>query len=166
VVKRKYINQISFFTWSDGLVGKPGYVYQAANFLYGGFSFTDTYVSKTGEKIHPRTIQGQIPNTKNRKVGMRPNPQQLKELELSRVKGKQFRYIYPMTKKDRKNLKKSTEIWSTNYPKHSDLKWKIKRPGEEKYTETNKMPFALSKEMVYNRKNVESFKRGNLSEFL
>ena len=97
---------------------------------------------------------------------MRPNPQQLKELELSRVKGKQFRYIYPMTKKDRKNLKKSTEIWSTNYPKHSDLKWKIKRPGEEKYTETNKMPFALSKEMVYNRKNVESFKRGNLSEFL
>jgi|TARA_B110000977_G_scaffold173385_1_gene226527 hypothetical protein len=154
------------FTWADGLVGKPGYVYQAANFLYGGFSFTDTYISKTGEKIHPRTIQGQIPNTKNRKVGMRPNPQQLKELELSRVKGKQFRYIYPMTKKDRKNLKKSTEIWSINYPKHSDLKWKIKRPGEEKYTETNKMPFTLSKEMVYNRKNVESFKRGNLSEFL
>jgi len=29
---------------------------------------------------------------------MRPNPQQLIELKLSRVKGKQFRYIYPMTK--------------------------------------------------------------------
>jgi len=52
------------FTWADGLVGKPGYVYQAANFLYGGFSFTDTYVSETGEKIHPRTLQGIIPNTK------------------------------------------------------------------------------------------------------
>ena len=103
------------FTWADGLVGKPGYVYQSANFLYGGFSFTDTYVSETGEKIHPRTIQGQIPNTKNRKVGMRPNPKQLKDLKLSRVKGKQFRYIYPMNKKyskinDRsKNIKFGTD---------------------------------------------------------
>ncbi len=103
------------FTWADGLVGKPGYVYQSANFLYGGFSFTDTYVSETGEKIHPRTIQGQIPNTKNRKVGMRPNPEQLKELKLSRVKGKQFRYIYPMNKKFRRWLKKSTTEWTTNY---------------------------------------------------
>ena len=24
------------YTWADGIVGKPGYVYQAANFLYGG----------------------------------------------------------------------------------------------------------------------------------
>ena len=33
------------YTWADGLVGKPGYVYQSANFLYGGFSITDTYVT-------------------------------------------------------------------------------------------------------------------------
>lgn len=25
------------FTWADGMWGKPGYVYQAASFLYGGF---------------------------------------------------------------------------------------------------------------------------------
>jgi len=24
------------FTWADGMLGKPGYVYQASNFLYGG----------------------------------------------------------------------------------------------------------------------------------
>ena len=154
------------FTWADGLVGKPGYVYQSANFLYGGFSFTDTYVSETGEKIHPRTIQGQIPNTKNRKVGMRPNPEQLKELKLSRVKGKQFRYIYPMNKKYRRWLKKSTTKWTTNYPKDKDLIWKIKAPGEKEYKTTTKIPFDLSKEYVYNKKNVESFKRGTLSEFL
>ena len=65
------------FTWADGLVGKPGYVYQSANFLYGGFSITDTYVTEQGEKVHPRTMQGHIPNTKNRKYGMRPNPKQL-----------------------------------------------------------------------------------------
>jgi hypothetical protein len=154
------------FTWADGLVGKPGYVYQAANFLYGGYSFTDTYVSETGEKIHPRTLQGIIPNTKNRKVGMRPNPEQLKELKLSRVKGKQFRYIYPMSKKYRKMLKKSTVEWTTNYPKGKDLLWKIKKPNDSDYTTTSKIPFDLSKEYVFNKKNIESFKRGTLSEFL
>ena len=154
------------FTWADGIVGKPGYVYQAANFLYGGFSNTDTYVSKSGEKIHPRTIQGQLPNKEGLKYGHRPNPKQLKELGLSRVKGKQFRYIYPMSKKYRKYLKKSTVKWSTNYPKHKDLIWHIKKPGEKDYKETTSIPFDLSKEMVYNKKNVESYKRGTLSEFL
>ena len=154
------------FTWADGIVGKPGYVYQAANFLYGGFSITDTYVSKSGEKIHPRTIQGQLPNKEGLKYGHRPNPKQLKELGLSRVKGKQFRYIYPMSKKYRKYLKKSTVKWSTNYPKHKDLVWHIKKPGEKDYKETTSIPFDLSKEMVYNKKNVESYKRGTLSEFL
>ena len=55
------------FTWADGLVGKAGYVYQAFNFLYGGYIWTETYVTKKGEKVHPRTIQSQLPNTKNYK---------------------------------------------------------------------------------------------------
>ena len=163
---KKNTNIKYLFTWADGIVGKPGYVYQAANFLYGGFSITDTYVSKSGEKIHPRTIQGQLPNNDGLKYGHRPNPKQLKELGLSRVKGKQFRYIYPMSKKYRKFLKKSTVKWSTNYPKHKDLIWHIKKPGEKDYKETKSIPFDLSKEMVYNKKNVESYKRGTLSEFL
>ena len=163
---KKNTNIKYLFTWADGIVGKPGYVYQAANFLYGGFSITDTYVSKSGEKIHPRTIQGQLPNKEGLKYGNRPNPKQLKELGLSRVKGKQFRYIYPMSKKYRKFLKKSTVKWSTNYPKHKDLILHIKKPGEKDYKETKSIPFDLSKEMVYNKKNVESYKRGTLSEFL
>tara|TARA_B100000287_G_scaffold182475_1_gene172568 strand:+ start:2161 stop:2949 length:789 start_codon:yes stop_codon:yes gene_type:complete len=154
------------FTWADGLVGKPGYVYQAANFLYGGFSMTDTYVSENGEKIHPRTIQGILPNEDGLKYGHRPNPQQLVELKLSRVKGKQFRYIYPMSKKDRKYLKKSTVKWDLNHPKHSDLEWKIKPPGEKDYTQTKKMPFDLTKDMEYNKKNIQSYKsESNLNSF-
>ena len=154
------------FTWADGLVGKPGYVYQAANFLYGGFSMTDTYVSETGEKIHPRTIQGLLPNEEGLKYGHRPNPEQLVELKLSRVKGKQFRYIYPMTKKYRKYLKNSTVDWNLNYPKDKDLSWKIKKPGEASYTETDKMPFDLSKDMEYNKKNLKHFKSDvNLNTF-
>ena len=153
------------FTWADGLVGKPGYVYQAFNFLYGGFIWTDTYVTDKGEKVHPRTMQGRIPNTKNRKYGMRPNPEQLKELKLSRVKGKQFRYILPMTKKMRKYLKHSTVEWNKQYPKDKDLEWKIKKPGETKYTNTTKMPFTLTKETEYNYSNVARYQTQNLEDF-
>ena len=144
------------FTWADGLVGKPGYVYQAFNFLYGGFIWTDTYVTEKGEKIHPRTIQRIIPNTKNRKIGMRPNFEQLREMNLSQVKGKQFRYIYPMHKKYRKYLKNSTVEWNLNYPKHVDLEWKIKHPGKTEYIRTKDMPFELSKEMQYNKTHKSS----------
>ncbi len=155
------------FTWADGLVGKPGYVYQAANFLYGGYSITDTYVTETGEKVHPRTLQGQLPNEDGLKYGHRPNPQQLKDLKLWRVKGKQFRYIYPMKPKYRKSLKNSTVEWTKKYPKDKDLIWWVKKPDETKYTETTKIPFDLSKEMVYNKKNVNRYRsEGNLSEFL
>ena len=154
------------FTWADGIVGKPGYVYQAANFLYGGYSITDTYVTENGEKVHPRTIQGILPNEDGLKYGHRPNFDQLKELKLSRVKGKQFRYIYPMSKKDRKYLKKSTATWNLNHPKHSDLEWKIKLPGETEYTKTQIMPFDLTKELVYNKKNIGKYRaESNLKQF-
>ena len=43
------------FTWADGMVGKAGYVYQAANFFYGGFVWSDIYIGPDGEKIHPRS---------------------------------------------------------------------------------------------------------------
>ena len=153
------------FTWADGLVGKPGYVYQAFNFLYGGFIWTDTYVTDKGEKVHPRTIQSQLPNTHNYKYGSRPNPKQLKQLRLSRVKGKQFRYILPMNKKMRKFLKQSTVDWNLNYPKDKDLVWKIKRPGDSSYTLTNIMPFKLTKEVEYNKDNVERNTGATLESF-
>ena len=150
------------FTWADGIVGKVGYVYQGSNFLYGGAGWTDTYVTDKGEKIHPRTMQSIIPNTKNRKYGMRPNPEQLKEMNISRVKGKMFKYIFPMSKKDRKYLKNSTTTWNLDYPKEKDLMWKIKKPGENSYHDTEKMPFDLSKEtevnnQKYNTASLEKF---------
>ena len=153
------------FTWADGLVGKPGYVYQAFNFLYGGYIWTDTYVTDKGEKVHPRTIQSKLPNIHNYKYGSRPNPTQLEQLKLSRVKGKQFRYILPMNKKMRKFLKQSTVDWNLNYPKDKDLIWKIKRPGELSYTLTDIMPFKLTKEVYYNKDNVERNKGATLESF-
>ena len=43
-----------------------GYVYQSANFLYGGFIWSDVYISKTGEKVHFRTIQRKMIKEMNR----------------------------------------------------------------------------------------------------
>ena len=57
-VKNNYKHIKLIFTWADGILGKPGYVYQASNFLYGGYISTDLYISENGEKVHPRTAQG------------------------------------------------------------------------------------------------------------
>jgi hypothetical protein len=66
-----------------------------------------------------------------------------------------------MNKKWRRYLSKSTTEWNLNYPKHDDLLWLIKKPGEEKYVKTKKIPFDLSRELVYNKQNnkntLESF---------
>ena len=42
------------FTWADGMVGKPGYVYQGSNFYYLGYIWTDMYmtVSYTHLRAH------------------------------------------------------------------------------------------------------------------
>ena len=55
VIKWMKINlpeKLFLYTWADGIVGKCGYVYQSANFLYGGFIWTDIYIGPDGEKIH------------------------------------------------------------------------------------------------------------------
>ena len=59
-LKKKEPNLKYLFTWADGLVGKPGYVYQAFNFLYGGYIWTDTYVTEKGEKVHRAVMEENV----------------------------------------------------------------------------------------------------------
>ena len=110
------------FTWADGMLGKPGYVYQSCNFLYGGFIWTDSYFFN-GEKIHPRATGA---------IGGRPSREKLAELGWEHYKGKQFRYIHFLCshKEQKRLLKESTVVWSTDYPKHKDLCWKKLVNGE------------------------------------
>ena len=129
-IKQNRTDKKILFTWADGTLGKPGYVYQAANFLYGGFIWTDLYISAEGERIHPRSSQG-ITNQiqqKAAKYGHRPTRAQLKEFGWGHYKGKQFRYIHFLgDKKERKSLvSESTVEWNTDYPKDKDLEWKIR----------------------------------------
>lgn len=44
------------FTWADAIWGKPGYIYQASNFLFGGEIGSEAYRSPKGERIHPRQL--------------------------------------------------------------------------------------------------------------
>ena len=156
---KKHTPEVKYlYTWADGIVGKPGYVYQAANFLYGGFIWSDVYVTDEGEKVHFRTIQRKMKKVMNRmdtKYGPRPSDAHMGELGFSRVWGKQFRYIYPLNKRAKKSLKQSTMEWTREYPKDKDLQWKIKKPGETSYTISDTMPYEHKGDSVqHNSSNV------------
>lgn len=106
------------FTWSDGIMGKPGYVYQASNFYYGGYIWTDVYFTEDGEKVHPRQTN---------KIGGRPKKEFIFANKWKHIRGKQFRYIYFLNDKS-----KSDTVWKwtkNNMPKEKDLEYKELTPS-------------------------------------
>lgn len=106
------------FTWSDGIMGKPGYVYQASNFLYGGFIWTDIYFTESGEKVHPRATN---------KIGGRPTFEYMNKNGWLHFRGKQFRYVYFMNRRLKRDLlKESTVKWvNKDMPKAKDIEYKV-----------------------------------------
>lgn len=165
------------YTWADGIMGKPGYVYQAANFLYGGFIWTQIYISDKGEKIHPRSSRRLCDENVQFKLEREPDffvgkkgeriywltQDFLDHKGISKIYGKQFRYILPLNKKSRKLLKKSNVEWSLNYPKENDLVWdKSTTEGRKRL---DKMPYIDGDMTEYNTKNVNAH-RGTLEAFL
>ena len=158
------------FTWADGIMGKPGYVYQAANFLYGGFIQTQIYISSEGEKIHPRSSKKLCEENVIYEKERNPNFFENRKGEkifwltqdfldskgISKIFGRQFRYILPLNKKSRKMLQNSTVEWGLNYPKHDDLIWhKSSKNGKVLLKE---MPNINSDVVEYNERNVNSHK--------
>lgn len=147
------------YTWADGIVGKPGYVYQAANFYYGGFIWTDVYISKDGEKIHPRTTkdlckENAIFEGKEKVFWL--TPEFCKTKGIKRYRGKQFRYIYPLNKKSKKLLSSSTVNWNiSGFPKDCDLTWKV-QVGRGEYVSTDVRPEFSKLSINVNRKNYET----------
>ncbi len=165
------------YTWADGIMGKPGYVYQAANFLYGGFIWTQIYISDKGEKIHPRSARKLCEENVQFKLEREPDffvgkkgeriywltQDFLDHKNILKVHGKQFRYILPLNKKARKLLKKSNVEWNLNYPKGNDLVWNKSTKDGKKILES--MPKINSDMTEYNTKNVNAH-RGTLEAFL
>lgn len=150
------------YTWADGIVGKVGYVYQASNFYYGQFIWTDIYISPTGEKIHPRSSKSLLKENaeflgKEKLFWMTPDFMKLKGIR--RIRGKQFRYIYPLNKEGKKVLlKNSTVTWGKSYPKEKDLLWK-EQVGKGKYVVLNNKPEMDLSVVEVNEKNVNAHKK-------
>jgi hypothetical protein len=163
VIKWMKINlpeRLFLYTWADGIVGKVGYVYQSANFMYGGFIWTDIYIGPDGEKIHPRTAKGLCQENakflgKEKVFWLTRDFLKLKGIE--RIRGKQFRYIMPLSKPARKLLDKSTVNWTIQYPKECDLEWK--KQVESGYEIIKQMPKIDLSMVNINKKNVDAFKR-------
>ena len=150
------------YTWADGIVGKAGYVYQASNFYYGGFIWTDIYISPTGEKIHPRSSKALLKENaeflgKEKLFWMTPDFMKIKGIR--RVRGKQFRYIYPLSKESKKLMDNgSTVVWGQPYPKELDLLWK-EQVAKGKYDWLEGIPEMNLSVVEYNEKNVNAHKK-------
>ena len=126
---RKYRPDVRvLFTWADGFRGKPGYIYQAANFLYGGFAWTDRYIDKRGAYIHPLgSKRRELVDKEKGDRRTRPSVKEQAENGISHYWGKQFRYVYFLcSRKETKRLLAETTVdWGMNYPKDADLEWKV-----------------------------------------
>jgi hypothetical protein len=110
-------------TWADGIRGKPGYVYQASNWLYGGFITTEIYLTTDDEPVHPRLLITRFKTRKMKYCG---------ELGLHKVRGRQFIYLkFLCGNAERKKLLRESKVkWSREYPKSEDLSWVIITAGE------------------------------------
>ena len=113
------------FTWADGMMGKPGYVYQASNFLYAGHIITDFYL-KDGVKIHPRQTRKLFGKEDDVRLSVRPTLAQMQQYGIEHYRGKQFRYLlFLCSRVEKKRLTcECTVDLNRNYPKDADLTWR------------------------------------------
>ncbi len=147
------------YTLADGIVGRIGYVYQASNFLYGGFFWTDVYMGADGEKIHPRSARNLCKENaqwlnKDKVFWLTHDFCEYKNIK--RIKGKMFRYMLPLDKKTRKLFIKNN--WNMKHPKENDLQWK-ERYDKGRYETTKKMPKFVLDVVNINTKNVNAHRR-------
>lgn len=134
MVCKKFPEIKLIFTWADGIWGKPGYVYQASNFLYGGFIWTDVYQSRDGRRIHPLQLQSVMGSYLR---GQRPNAIEMAERGWKHYFGKQFRYVkFVCDRVEKRRLLAESAAagftWTdtrAGYPKHQDLEWKVSQAG-------------------------------------
>lgn len=142
------------YTLADGIVGKIGYVYQASNFLYGGFFWTDVYMGEDGEKIHPRSAKSLLKENaqflgKEKVFWLTPDFMETKNIQ--RIRGKMFRYMIPLDKKSKRLLIR--QGWGIDYPKDGLLQWK-KQICKGRYDYIDKMPSFVLDCVNINSKNV------------
>jgi hypothetical protein len=148
------------YTMADGIMGKCGFVYQASNFYFGEQYFTSVYLMENGEKLHPRTSKNLcIENAKfiGKDKVFWLTMDFMKSKGIRRIDGLMFRYLYPLNKKAKKMMKKSSMDWDKNYPKEENLEWVdvTDKKNKEHLTEQPDFTFKNAK---YNLKNINAHK--------
>ena len=128
--------------------------------MYGGYIWTDIYIGPDGEKIHPRSTRELLRENeewegKEKLFWLTHDFTEYKGIQ--RVKGKQFRYILPLTRGAKKLLNESTVTWNKDYPKEDSLKWKI-RTGIKQYKDLKCIPTFNLEVVNINKQNVEGHK--------
>ena len=81
----------------------------------------------------------------------------MRQKDIKRIKGKQFRYILPLNKRAKKMLKNSTVKWTKEYPKDKDLQWR-EMISKGKYEVMNEEPEFNLDVVEHNSKNVNANK--------
>lgn len=126
------------------MLGKVGYVYQASNFIYAGFSEGEMYM-KNGVKIHVRQMKSfLVPDgQKDDRITVRPTAEQMREYNILHFKGKQYRYLmFLCGKKEKKKLLDECLIdLELPRPKDDDLSWRVKNRTTGKWMESDRPPY-------------------------
>lgn len=122
------------YTLADGIMGKCGYVYQAANFRYIGSFPTSVYrCTATGEKIHPRSARLLLEENAaldgvERRFWLTHGYCEYKGIE--KINGLMFRYLYPLNRQAKRILNAYPEYRGLPNPKDKDLKFTMRTaPG-------------------------------------
>lgn len=135
---REHTGCLFLYTLADGIMGKCGYVYQAANFRYLGSFTTSVYRDReTGEKIHPRST-GKLLLENAAFDGVKKRHWLTygfcESKGIDKINGRMFRYIYPLTKKAKGILAQYPEYQKLPHPKDRDLYFAV-RVGDRQYRE-------------------------------
>ena len=142
---RKNIPELKvLFTWADGMLGKVGYVYQASNFIYAGFSDGEMYM-KDGVKLHVRQMKSflVLEGQKDDRITVRPTAEQMRKHNILHFKGKQYRYLlFLCDRKEKQRLLDECMIdLELPRPKDDDLSWRVKDLITGKWVESEKPPY-------------------------
>jgi len=186
-IKKTYPRCLFLYTMADGIMGKHGMVYQAANFVFIDKFLTDVYMMDNGEKLHPRTSKDLC---KENAVWLKENEPErfeklknknqvfwltdgfMKEKGIKRIKGYMFRYMLPLSKRARKMLTNpkiiDKKMIDQTPPSKDDLVWWDATDAGQKVKLDEMPPFCLDLDnIVANQRNIEKYSvSSNLEEFI
>lgn len=129
------------FTWADGMLGKVGYVYQACSFTYCGFYETDMYLLN-GIKVHPRQTRKLFRGgSEDKRLTVRPTKEQMRNMDMSHYRGKQFKYVKYLCKKSEKRRLQRELTFVDAYPKEKDLAWRVQDLDSGKWVASQIPPY-------------------------